>query len=660
MDSFSIASLAPSLKDVRTWPQVDEHAIEDREKRSLFLRRYKAIKLLLDDTTGSYDVVESGVTRREAMRLLKRCLCVSPDGQIYGFRALIPNLHIAKYTRRARPGGSAKEASFGAAGAFQQLIHSHPILADLIEDEIFRLSKRQRVYESRIPIKSLHKRFIDKCRELGLEADGHYPFNTKALAYISLVRYVRHLLSSNPERATISTYGSDIAKKWRSSDGTARPVIEPFERVECDAHHIDAVFCILIPSLFGELIPKVVHRLWLIVIKDISSKAILGYHLSLRDECNADDVLLTIRHALSEWTPRTLTIPGMTYGKGSGFPSSRDKRFIGACWQEFSVDGALANLSTRVADKLEHLVGAKPIVLPRRIPNDRPFVERFFGALEEGGFHRLPNTTGNRPSDPRRNNPDQAAVHYRIQIEHLEDLLDVLIANFNGTPHGSIGYRSPLDYLMYLCQAHDKWPRNADPEDVDRVLNLFKTVTVRGGVENGRRPYIHYLGVNYSSDVLRLASHLVGQKLSIEIFVKDLRFVRAYGPNGAEIGILRAAPPWHRTPHTVEMRQAVNSLVHRKILHYLDQTDPVMALLKHLESLAIKGKSVPSLYLEARRVLADNLHSVVADRPSTDTTTHAIRPRHAVVFEEPPARAKTAPLRESEAPLPPFRKAING
>jgi hypothetical protein len=380
-----------------------------------------------------------------------------------------------------------------------------------------------------------------------------------------------------------------------------------------------------------------------VVIQEVVSKAILGYHLSLREECSADDVLLTVRNALTQWAPRTLSIPGMTYGPGSGFPSSRDPRFIGACWNEFSIDGALANLSLRVAGKLERVVGARSIVLPRRIPNDRPFVERFFEALEESGFHRLPNTTGNGPTDPRRDHPEHAAVRYRLQVEQLEELLDVLIANFNGTPHASIGYRTPLEYLCYVCEVGHGWPRQADPGEVARVLNLFKSVTVRGGIESGRRPYVHYLGVNYSSDVLKFASHWVGQKISIEINVRDLRTVRAYAPNGAEIGVLRAAPPWHRTPHTIEMRQAVNALVSRKQLQYLEQSDPIMALLEHLESLARKGKSVPPLYLEARRVLTENFAVLAAQPPDRNTLT-----RGSAV---PPAPANA---------LPPPRKAING
>src|SRR3546814_11877051 len=88
---------------------------------------------------------------------------------------------------------------------------------------------------------------------------------------------------------------------------------------------------------------------------------------------------------------------------------------MGACWDVCSSDGAKIKRSERVESKLEQIVGAKPLLLPRRIPDDRPFIERFFGTLEESGFHRLPNTTGTGPGDIRRKDPEIAACKYFIQ-----------------------------------------------------------------------------------------------------------------------------------------------------------------------------------------------------------------------------------------------------
>src|SRR3546814_11351986 len=69
--------------------------------------------------------------------------------------------------------------------------------------------------------------------------------------------------------------------------------------------------------------------------------------------------------------------------------------------------------------------------------------------LEENGFHRLPKTTGTGPSDIRRQQPEVAACKYFIQLEDLRNLLDILIANYNGEVHSNLNGRTPLEYLAW-------------------------------------------------------------------------------------------------------------------------------------------------------------------------------------------------------------------
>jgi putative transposase len=537
-----------TLLNLEQWPGVCEEAIKDPNRLMQYKARRRAVELLVDRVPIAQIQSATGISGRMALHWLRRALRIHPDGLIFGFRALIPWIHIVPYRRHATVDWEGPSGS-GGSGAFDKLLRDYPELKELIDGEILK-KKRKQVYESRISIKSLHKRFLDRCRELDLDIGLKYPFNTTKLAYVALSEYVHELIKANVVAATSARFGSDVAKKLQAGDGSARPVSTPFSRVECDAHHIDAIFCILIPSIFGDLIPKVVHRLWLIVVKEVVSRAILGYHLSLRNECNTADILEAVRNSLRKWEPRELLIPTMQYADKAGFPSSYNERLLGACWDEFSVDAGLANLSGPVISKLKDVVDASPVVLPRHNPNDRPFVERFFGVMEEAGFHRLPNTTGSGPMDPRRKNPELAAVKYTIQLEYLEDLVDVLIANSNSTPHSGIGYRTPLEYLEFLCAKDGRWPRQADPSKVERILSFYKTATVRGGVDIGRRPYVPLYSVNYSSDILKQSYGLLGKKLSLEINRRDLRTVRAYSESGAELGILRAAPPCtlHLTP----------------------------------------------------------------------------------------------------------------
>src|SRR3546814_8185739 len=69
----------------------------------------------------------------------------------------------------------------------------------------------------------------------------------------------------------------------------------------CDAHRIDAMFCILIQTTHGDIMPVIVPRLWVLVIQDVVSRVVLGYYLSFNKECNESDLLKCIQRALSSW-----------------------------------------------------------------------------------------------------------------------------------------------------------------------------------------------------------------------------------------------------------------------------------------------------------------------------------------------------------------------
>lgn len=502
----------------------------------------------------------------------------------------------------------------------------------------------------------MQKKFLDKCRELGLEIKNAYPFNTHKLAYNALAEYVNKIQLENPRLAIAANQSEGASKTFVTSDGSDRPVTEAFQRVECDAHHIDAMFCILIPSQFGELIPKILKRLWVIIIEEVKSRAILGYYLSLRRECNSSDVLEAIKSALTEWQPRQLMIPTLKYNDGAGFPSGYSSKYCGVLWKEFSTDQALANISDRVKSKLSLISSGytEPLVVNRHNPNDRPFIERFFKTLETNGFHRLPSTTGSGIDDPSKNNPEILACKYFIQLEHLEDLMDVLIANYNAIPHSSIGYRNPLQYLDFLTAKQDL--TYADPIELEKLLTLREKVIVKGGLKTGRRPFVKYGYATYSSDALKRAYQLCGKKIVIEVNPKDARVARAYQEDGAELGILKAAPPWNLTPHTLEARRTISNLRVRKLIYYSKNDDPIIEYLRYIEGLLSKKKCKhpPTVYLELRSILAqqnpEDLVSYVQEEQFEDDLTS----------EKEDFSTESGPnvAIEYKSPLPPPRKAV--
>ena len=233
MERFSLAALdrASLSLNLHLWPQVNESVISDAKKKSIFKKRRRAIELLLSDASREQIHSETGVSGQQAIQFLKRCLSRHPDGLIYGYRGLIPWLHVVPYRRVASVQKISGRPGAGATGAFGQLLRDYPQLKELIDDQVLKSSKYRHVYESRIPLKALHKRFIKGCRELRLDVGMRYPFNMAKLGYASLSKYVRNLLETNVERAASARFGSDAARKLKTGDGSSRPVLQPLSLI---------------------------------------------------------------------------------------------------------------------------------------------------------------------------------------------------------------------------------------------------------------------------------------------------------------------------------------------------------------------------------------------------------------------------------------------
>src|SRR5699024_1667151 len=150
--------------------------------------------------------------------------------------------------------------------------------------------------------KNNHWRWLlDQLRVLGYERDGKWPFNTRKLGYASICLYIEKVLQDNPYAAAMVTGGLDNKTKLLTGDGVDRPVQHLFERVEMDAHKLDGRFSVLLPQPTGGFVQRIVHRLWVIVILEVVSRCVLGYHFSMRKEVSKDDVLRSIKTALTQW-----------------------------------------------------------------------------------------------------------------------------------------------------------------------------------------------------------------------------------------------------------------------------------------------------------------------------------------------------------------------
>jgi hypothetical protein len=603
--------------DLSSWQRVDELSLTEA-RRKKFIARKMAIELYLSGATDALLKKKTGESRSNIYRIITdRCLQRHPDGDIFGWRGALPHLRVIDYARNVAP--VVHESGGGASGALKWLFES-PQTKDVKSQFDKRiLSNANSLRHPKPNTQALFRWLIDQLRKLGLEKQNTWPFNTESLGYESIRRYIKKVLADHPVQALSKIGGPDAVSKAKASDGTQRPAFQLFERVECDAHKLDGRMVVMVPSPHGGYEPRKIRRIWIIVIIEVRSRAVLGYHISMRRECSALDVLIAIKNALSKWTPRKIEFCDDGYAESAAMPSAHDESYLSACWNEFSVDGALANICPKVEAPLQDIVGAK-IIKPqdpnsfssRRSKDDRPFIESFFRLLAAGTMHRLSSSTGSTHRDKKGRNPEQIASEFQFQLDYAEELLDIQIANYNATPHSGLGYRSPLAQMDFLSAKHKMRIRHADPQAVKRMAGTRKVCTLLGGEFSGRRPYFNFENAKYTSEWLVQRPDLLGKKLWIQLDDEmDARWATVSDSHGLILGPVHVQPPWHSSPHTLYMRHAIRSLQKRRLLFLTSNRDPVDALIEYAEQHANKKLPVHPAYLQARQVMKTSAQALV-------------------------------------------------
>ncbi|MEK3995010.1 hypothetical protein MKY29_09640 [Psychrobacillus sp. FSL K6-2365] len=550
--------------DLSMWPTVlvDDLSSENKE---IFKRRRAAVQdYFKDKATVNLICEKYKLKRSNFYRLLARCLEIHSDGKIYGYRALIPNQRVKRTTH----------------APFEGLLNRYPMLEEELKRDFFNAYKKNEVREKNINIKNIHKRFVRNCVNVGIDLN-EYPLNTSSKALKSVQRFLTSLADKHFISVT-SRYGDDavmVAKNTgrNYSDFESTTPIRPFERVEFDGHKIDVSLAIIFKTPEGDEIVDTINRIWILSIIDVATRCILGYHLCLQKEYSSDDVLMCIRNAIKPWEPKQLTIPKLVYKEHSGFPSFLIDAAKYGIWDELCYDNAKANLAIIVQEKLTEFVGCSINMGPVATPVRRPHIERFFQTLEINGFQRIVSTTGNSTKDPRRRKgSEQIAVKYQISSEHIEEIADVIIAEYNITPHNGLSGLTPIEVMK---QRIEKGMHIDTLAEDKRSEFLFFTTkfkrTIRGNLNKGIRPSVFFEGVKYKNDIIAHTPSLIGKTVTLLVNVDDIRFLKVYLENGSELGILSAIGKWGVRPHSLRERKAINKLINSREIEIPTGEDPI-------------------------------------------------------------------------------------
>jgi putative transposase len=596
--------------DLNAWSGFDASALP-ADQREVYLARQRAVELYAGHTPIAQIETLTGVDRRQIYRLIERCLKIHEDGRVFGYRALVPHVRVSGYQRVAKMRRLPRGGSRGAAGAFALLLEAYPVLVEWIDRQITqkRISLQQVSTSGGLKtrlrgLKHLHLGFVEQCRAAGLTA-ADYPFTTDRLGIGSLARYARACCLKSFARGARSAGATHL--KGMPGEGRAPVARQALEVVEFDGHRLDIRLKVVVRDPLGFTQEFEIERIWLLTIIDVFSRAILGYHISLNREYSRYDVIRTIEAALEPHRLRNFTLPGVGYGKLGGFPSGKLPELGYATWQWIKLDGAKANVAEDVRHALAEFIGCFVDVGPSYDPDDRPYIERFFGAIAANLSSRMPGYTGSHVRDVRRALADpKGDLRLYVSLDELEDLIEAAIAAYNAMPHSGLNGRTPLEAIEYAVRGHGAmlaWL----PERKRRTLCLMQTprrATVRGYLAQGQRPHINFHGVRYTNPVLASTSAFLGQELRLYYNSQDLRTVRAFASGGEEVGVLKAQGAWGEIAHDLKLRQEIMRLRGRKQLGRALDGDFIGKFVEEKFAKAKRSRREASALTQSLRILS--------------------------------------------------------
>jgi len=559
--SISRRALPGEYRNVSLWPDIEEALLDGQEnKDEARLRRARILRAAIKAYFAGDKVQavcrDCGIQAGSLYHALHRCTQIAPDGQIYGFRALLPTLSKQAYRRSAKL-PSTCDPKAGMAGAFGLFLARHNAVKQGLDCYIDKKDPSFYPDQARFSYKSAYSEFCTLCKQSGVT--GHdYPFLTNDHGRRAVSRYIKRTLDQSFARQARARGGERAATMARTGTGHPRLQLNlsPFDLVSLDAKRIDAIGTVEIKTSRGpEFIP--IHRVQFIPCIENGCGAVLGYRVAIRKEATAHDVMLAIQHSLRPWTPRTLSVRGLEYPFDAMLPSALPNA-AGLTWATTLIDNASIHYSLAMTERLPRVLGCSVSWGPVSAWYHNPVSEAVFSALDRMGFHRLPNTTGTGPHDALRADAVQAAVDLRITWTELLDLIDLAVCQYNATQTDALGGRSRIESIRDALNRDDWLPRRLpSTSSIDDLDTVHECVRVLGNVQKGRRPYVNLWNARYTSPVLADSPHLIGKELVVFARESDPRTLRAYLPDHRELGFLTAMGPWGITLHSRGLRAEI-------------------------------------------------------------------------------------------------------
>lgn len=640
------------------WPAVDDRVL-DSTARATYRRRVKAVESYARGHTLDAVETASGVHRATVFRLIQRAHRAHADGRLWGYRALVPHVRVAPYERVSAP-KVLVHSKAGNAGAFSQLLLRHPALEAQLRGELKdgRVTLRPGGERGRLAgVAAATQRFQQACRRLGLGA-GDYPLNQSDKAVRSLARTLHSWLDKDFDLAARAA-GTRIKPASALRQLPERGASDAFDTVEFDPHKMDVRLKVIDRDPTGIEHSYEIERVWLLAIIDVPTRCILGYALSLQRECSRFDVIDTFKRAITPAVTPELTLPGLRLLSSGGFVSQALPTTAHACWRQIRLDNARAHHASTSLDVLCDALGCTADFGPAYQPDDRPFIERFFGTVTSTLSRRLPGAIHDKKSSQallKRLRDPADDLRLIVTVPELEELLHVTVWNYHGSPHAGLGGLAPLEMMRrhVLGIGREAIRLRYVPQPLrERPVLLQDPVLclVHGNLARGERPYVSYLHVRYTSTQLARRSALIGTRLRIHVDPADLRELTACTEDGQILEPVLASGPWRYEPHSLRLRQLVFKAKRARELTFGPGDNPIDAFL------ALRRKQAPKKRRAASDIAQVQRERHAAGKAASSAQTSAmVDPRiagtQAIVSPTPGSQLATGPVKGQPLSIP--------
>ncbi|MGN8063421.1 hypothetical protein ACTJK4_17360 [Ralstonia sp. 22111] len=571
---------------IESWPSVDESLLKGQANRQRYRRLCAGIELYLQSRPLAEIEEATCLSSRRFLTIIDRCLEVAPDGRIWGLRACVYRARIQSPQRRkeitAHP-----EPRAGFQGAFRKFLVDHPEIETKLRNALVRRVTKG-AKPNRLNFREAHKEFKRICRETGV-AENVYPLSQTSKGAWGLRKWIRdELIPHDGERWVKYEHGDAAAQAYafQLGDGTSKPLPAPYEAWELDEVTIDHDACYELPNASGDWEEVRLRRPFVIRVIDVATGAKLANRLVLASQVSAEDVSMLLWEAISGVV---LSEEARNAGalEGAGFPAAEISELRFAVPRIVYLDNALAHLSNHVRHVVSHLWGAEAGFGRPGTPQERPHIEADFSAMARRLVHQLPGTTGSGHKDPVKGRAGP-----RVPVEALAAAIDCYCANANVLAAAASHYIAPLERLRRSLASGALSPTylRADRRR-PHYFNKPCKVTVKVDLRLGRRPYINYLYVRYSSKHLQRNIGLKGKTMWARPDFHDLRTIVLFDDSGREFGSVNALGKWGQFPHDVRIRKLFARLKREGELEPRPDDDPLRCLFNYLNSRADRNRN---------------------------------------------------------------------